>query len=801
MVILPDIRYALRALWKRPGFTAAAVLMLALGVGANTAIFSVLHAVLLQPLPFEEPDRLVRIWESREKRGWDRFNMNPSNFWDFRDRNESFEDLAAYFRGSFNLTGVGFAERVDGGLVSAGFFGLLGVKPILGRTFLKGENEHAGEGRVVLLSHDFWQQQFGGDAEILETSLTLDGNSFTVVGVLPPGEPWLDFADVFVPMSRPAQDDRVGFDLAVIGRLKPGVSMDYARADLELVASRLEEEHPEDNAGIGVDLGPSSAWIAGEDLRRTLWVLFGAVGLLLLIACVNLTTMLLVKATGRARETAVRAALGASRGRIARLVLIESLMLGALGLGVGLLLSVWLVELVRMYDPGQIPRLAEASLNGWVLGFTALVGLSAGILSGLVPALQMPRADLFTALREGDRGVAGSHRQRRLRELLVAAELALSLVLLVGAGLMIRSFSQLIHVERGFQTSNRIFLSVNFPNSYEDTRQSELRGQFLERVRALPMVQAASAISMRPLTAGNTNMGIVRAGQPDDPDLETPSANWRLVDGDYFRTMGIPLLRGRTFDDSQVVREPWQVILSQRLAARLFPEEEAVARKVTLWKGQDDIEAEVVGVVGDMRDRGLEDDPTLAVYFTYVGAAWSPVHFVVHASPDPLTLIPTLRRLLAEIDPDLPISDVKLMDNMVSDSVADRRFIMLLLAAFAAVALILALAGIYTMQAYSVTHRRSEIGVRMALGAQRQQVLHQVVIQGMRPVVLGIIVGLGGAVGLSRLLSNLLFGIPPSDPLTYAGVVLLLTTAALASCYMPSLRAIYVDPAVTWREE
>jgi len=805
--IIQDVRYALRGLRKQPGFTAVALLTLALGIGANTAIFSVVQAVLLRPLPLGEPDRLVQIWESRLDRGWNQAPLTHANFWDFKEQNRAFDGLDAYQGLSLNLTGLGFPERVDAARVSAGFFRTLRVQPVLGRSFLPGEDEPSSDNRLVLLSEDYWRTRFGSDPDILGSSLTLDGESYAVVGVMPVGGPWLNYADVFIPFVHVADPDRVSFELPVIGRLKSGITMETARSDLESLARRLEEQYPEENGGMGVDITPASDWLVEADLRRALWVLLGAVGLLLLIACVNLANMLMARATVRTRETALRAALGADRRRIARQLLTESMVLGLTGAGLGLLLAQWGIDVLRAIDPPGIPRVDQIAVNSWVLGFTLLVGLLTGILAGMIPAVQMPRTDLVQALREGDRGTVGSRAQRRLRNGLVAAEVALSLTLLVGAGLLIRSFGELLDVDRGFRSEDRLVASVNLPNSYDGMATRDFLKEFLRRVNSSPQVHWAGAVHTRPILGGNTGMGILPAGQPEDPDEGIPWAGWRLVTGEYFQTIGVPLLRGRTFDDRDEINGadpmsgPRRVILSERLAELMFPNEDPLGREVQLWVGQDGMTAEVIGIVGNMRERGLEIDPTLTVYIPYYGIAWSPINFVVHTAVEPNTVVPALRTILAELDPGVPLSNVTTLDEILDDSVAARRFNTILLAIFAGVALLLALAGIYGVQAYSVARRTSEIGVRVALGATGEVVIKQIVKQAMRPALIGIGIGLLGAFALSRLLSSLLFGIAPSDPTTYVAVAAVLALTALVSCYLPARRALRVDPVTALREE
>ena len=798
-----DLKHSLRGLAKTPGFTVIALFTLALGIGANTAIFSVVYAVLLQPLPFGNPDQLVRVFETRPDRGWEHVSLSRPNFRDYREQNRTLVDMGAVLGTDLNMTGTGYPERVHGGLVSGGFFSILQVTPVLGRTFALDEDEPGNENRVALLAYEFWSTRFAGDPAIVGEVLTLDDENYTVVGVLPPGEPWLDRAQVFLPMVRNPDANRGNFILAVIARLRPGVSSEAASADLEAVAERLSQQYPEmqTQGRIGVRMDPASNWVASDNVRRALWVLLGAVGFLLLIACVNLANLLLARATARQRETAVRAALGANRGRLARQLLAESLTLGVMGAALGLLLAVGAIGLLRTLDPGGIPRLAEVSLNGWVLGFTLAVGLLSGAVAGLVPAFQVPYAGLLSALREGDRGATTSRVLRRMRSVLVGVEVALSLMLLVGAGLLIRSFSELSRVERGFQSDNRLFFSVTLPPTYDEgTRGSDLINQFTERIEGMPQVLSAAAVHSPPLRGGATGMGIVSAERADEMAESVPWASWRLITDDYFRTLGLPLLKGRTFTDADIVGEPWRVVVSERLADLLWPDQDPVGRQAVLWAGQSNRPAEVIGVVADMRERSLADEPTLAVYIPYGGASWSP-YFVVHTAGDPLALVPSLRPMLAELDPNLPITNIRSFDDMVSSSVADRRFNMMLLLVFAGLALLLALAGIYGVQSYLVARRTSEIGIRVALGAPGGSVIRQIVAQGMVPTLVGIGVGALGAFGLSRFLESLLFGITPNDIVTYVAVGVLLALTGLLSCYVPARRAMKVDPVVALREE
>ncbi len=791
-----DVRHAIRSLIKTPGFTAIAVLTLALGIGANTTIFSVVQSVLLRPLPYDEPDRIVQIMETHPDRGWT-ISFSHPNFWDFWDQNESFETLAARGGASMNLTGFESPERVVGSAVTADFFHVLRMDALHGRVFLPGEDQPGGDARVAILGNGLWTRRFGGDPGVVGRIITLNDNPYTVIGVLPAANPFPGQTDVFVPLVR--QMDRLRSDhrLAVMGRLKPGVSAEAALTDLESVAAGIGLQ--DEDGALGVRMIPSSQWVAGTQLRVALWVLMGAVGFLLMIACVNLANLLLARATGRQREAAVCAALGATRGRLTTRLLTESVLLGLVGAGLGVALSVWGIRFVQAYNPGNIPRIAEVGINHWVLGFTLIAALVTGVVTGLVPSLQMPYGNLLTILRDGDRGVAGNRRQHRTRSTLVAAEAALSLMLLVGAGLMIRSFGELQRVDTGFESENRVSFQVSLPGSYGAEQWTAFLTRFLSRIEEIPQVQAAGAVNMRPIAGGSVGMGIAIEEQMSDENAVI-WVDWRFVTPDYFRTMGLPLIRGRNFTDRDRIGDPWQVVVSQQLADRLWPEEDPVGRRAGLWADPNRI-AEVIGVVGGMRERGPQADPTMVVYMPYYGTGWSPATFLVHAAGDPVALVPAFRSVLGEIDPNLPISNISSIDDLVNTSVAGNRFNMLLLGLFAGVALLLALAGIYGVLAYSVTRRTSEIGLRVALGASPEMVLRQIVIQGMRPVLVGIGIGVAGALALSKFLAALLFDIAPTDPLTYAVVVVSLVAAAMVACYLPARRALRVDPKVALAAE
>jgi putative ABC transport system permease protein len=801
-VVVHDIRGAVRLMRSQPVLSTAIVLMLALGIGATTAIFSVVHGVLLKPLPFPDPDRLVQVRGSIPSRGWNRITLTEANFWDLYDRNRTLEEFGILSFESFTLTGIAEPQRVSAGEVTTGFFRALGVRPVLGRLFEKGEDLPGRGERLVLLGHRFWNERFGGDRSIVGRALTLDNRPYSVVGVLPPGTPWLDVAEVFVPFERRPNPNRGSFEYTGIARLKDGVTADAAAADLLAISKSLEREHPSVNAGLQTVLDPSRIWIATEQVRRTLWILLGSVGLLLLIACLNVTNLLLVRASARARENAVRTALGASRADLVRERLTESLLYSVLGTAIGWFLATWMLRGLQALPPGTVPRLSEASLDLRVLAFSAAAALIVGLFTGLVPALRTPMGNIVTALRPGARGAAGDRGQTRLRHAFVTAEVALALLLLVGAGLLVRSLVGVLNVDRGFTTANRLFLTVSAPSSYGPERLTQVNEDILARLKSLPGVVAAAAINIRPLATGSAGLGLGAADKPYSPGDSVPWATWRIVTPDYFRAMGLRLIAGREFTSQDILAKPWRTVVSKRAADLMWPGENPIGKTAILWRGQGNRQAEVVGVVSDMRERGLENEPTLAVYFPSGGAMnATTLQVVIHTSGLPQSLVPAVRTAVNSVDSSLPVSNVRTLDELVSLSLASRRLTMWLLAAFAGVALVLALAGVSGVLAYSVARRTSEIGVRLALGAEHARVLRSVVAGGMRPVLVGAAIGLGVAVWLSRFMANLLFEVTPRDPATYTAMGFVVLVVALLACYIPARRVLRVDPAVALRVE
>jgi putative ABC transport system permease protein len=803
-----DLRYGVRTLRKSPLFAALGILTLALGIGASTAMFSVLNAVLIAPLPFPESDRLVQIWGARRDVGWQQASLSHANFWDIADLARDFTEIGGLAFTGLNMTGREVPARLGAAQVSVGFLRALGVTPVAGRLFVTGEDQAGQDNAVVVLSYRFWQSRFGAQPSVVGQTVTLDGKPSLIVGVLREGTPLLDAGDVFIPLVRTAKEDRDSMELGAVGRLRPGVTLAQARADLSRVAGLLRERFPDVNKGFELVIEPSSEWLASDTTRRALWVLMGAVGCLLLIAAVNLVNLLLAQATGRAREVALRAALGASRARVVRQLVVESVLLGAIGATVGLGLAYWIVGVLRTAETG-LSRLAFASVDRRVLLFTVVVGVLTSVATGLISAFQTSQGALVPALREGERGAAGSPRQRRVRQVLVGAEVALSLTLLVGAGLLLRSFDAVLRADRGFQTEHRMLLEVNLPSTYDAPRAGQLIDAFSERARGIPGVTSVAAVSARPLGDSSTGLGFGAPGKDNAPNGAVPWATWRLVTGNYFSTLGVPLLRGRTFNDSDVIvrsdegktTPPMPTIISERVAKLICPDVDPIGRDIILWKGQGDSIGRIVGVVGNMRERSLSDEPTLAVYFPVRGLAWQSLQFVLKTTATPGAIVPSLRAMMAGLDRGVPISDVRTLDDLVTESVASRRFTLLLLTAFAGLAFVLALGGIHGVLSYNVARRTSEIGVRMALGASTASVLRLIVRQGMRPVIIGLAVGLATAAALSRLMTALLFDVTPTDPVTYAAVAGILALAGLLACLVPAIRALRVDVINALRSE
>jgi putative ABC transport system permease protein len=808
--LLRDVRYGARSLRKSPAFTAVAVITLALGIGANTAIFSVVNAVLLRPLPYPNAGRIAAIQELNEKGS--RVQVTAANFLDWRRQNTVFEHLAAILTRPSNLNAGDEAEQINLAMTSAEFFEVFGVRPESGRFFLP-EDEKAGHAPVAVISHGLWQRRFGGDPSAVGKSVTLDGQTYTIIGVAPAGFQYPDKTEVWIPPFQlvptlgPQMDlERTrGFGfLSAVGLLKPGVTVGRANDEMTVITSRLRQQYPEANNNRFDRVESLQTNIVGES-STALLLLLGAVGLVLLIACANVANLLLARAASRVKEIAVRLALGATRLRVVRQLLVESVLLSLAGGGGGLLFGWWGVSLVRGLLPSDFPRAQAIGVDLRVLGFTFLVSFVTGVLFGLAPALRATNPDLNESLKEGGRGAAGDGRRSHVRSLLVVSEVALSLMLLVGAGLLFRSFLRLQEVELGFRPERVLTFRIapSGPNFTRDPQYSAFYRQVAERTRALPGVDAVGVINTLPLSKGPTSAVQVE-GRPTLTKDKWPRVNYRSVSPDYFRAVGVPVLKGRAFDAHDDESAPLVVIVNQSLARRDFPGEDPVGKRInTGGTGADGqpVWLQIVGVVGDVRSLELGSEPTPEIYTSYLQDPFAGMSFVVRTSVEPEGLVSSVREAVRQVDRAQPVTEFREMGQIVNEAAAQPRFNSLLLAVFACLSLLLAAAGIYGVMSYGVTQRTREIGLRMALGAQTGDVLRLVLGRGMGLTLLGAALGLAASFGLTRVLRSQLFGVSETDPLTFAGVTLLLTFVALLACYIPARRATRVDPLIALRYE
>jgi putative ABC transport system permease protein len=802
-----DLRYGLRMLLKNPGFTIVAVVALALGIGANSAIFSVVNTVLLRPLPYKEPERLVMVWEDDTKHGYPRDTPAAANYIDWRDQNQVFESMAAIADLSFNLTGVGEPERIDGKRVSANLFPLLGVEPQLGRTFSPEENR-PGANRVVVMSHGLWQRRFGSDPKIIGQSLNLNGESYTVVGVMPPTFQFPSRDDqLWVPIAFDSKEaaNRRRHYLQVIARMKPGITLQRSQAEMKAIAARLQQQYPDDNTDLGAAVTPLHEHVAG-DIKPALLVLLGAVGFVLLVACANVANLLLARAAGRQKEIAVRIALGASRLRLIRQFLTESILLAALGGGVGLLLSVWGVNLLKAFIPENISQAKAITIDAKVLVFTLLVSLLTGLIFGLAPATQASNFNLNETLKEGGRDSAAGSRGNRIRGMLVIAEVAVSLILLIGAGLLINSFLRLRSVDPGFRSDNLLTMKIALAKQkYPDqTQRSAFYTELLRRVEALPGVRAAAVTNWIPLVRQGDSVGVTIEGRPAPEPGKMPIVVTRIISPHYFSTMGIQLLQGRGFDAQQDRADSAGVaVISETMARRFWPGEDPLGKRITPGTPESpDDWLTIIGVVKDVRQFELNADPKPQMYLTYTQAGFfEPRDLVVSTGVEPLSLATTVRRTVWEIDKDQPVSNISTMEDVLSESIARQRFSMLLLGIFAALALVLAAVGIYGVMSYSVAQRTREFGIRIALGAQGSDVLKLAVGGGLKLVLVGVLIGLAAAFILTRVMSSLLFGVSATDPTTFITISLVLISVSVLASYIPARRATKVDPMIALRYE
>ncbi|MFN2452747.1 MAG: ABC transporter permease [Pyrinomonadaceae bacterium] len=802
--LLQDLRYGARLLLKRPAYTAMTVLTLALGIGANSAIFSVVDAVLLNPLPFVEPDRLVYMEGADLRDGSKGGAISPPDFLDYREQNHVFERLAAFQPLSFTVTGNGSeSERIPAARVSAGFFETLGVAPIGGgRTFL-AEEEQEGRNGIVIISYGLWQRRFGGDPKAVGQTLTINGQNAQIVGIMPNGFQYPREAEMWTPIAfkTPPMSLRRSHFLWAIGRLKQGVSFDQAQAGMTAIARQLEQQYPDSNKNFGAGLTLLPERTVGE-LRQTLLLLAAAVCFVLLIACANVANLTLARGAARHREIAIRSALGASRARVVRQLLTESVLMALIGGALGLLLAVWSVDLLVSLSPENLPRLKEVTTDWRVVGFTFVVSIVTGVLFGLAPALASSKTNLTDTLKEGSRGLTGTGRQR-LRSLLVVSEVALSLMLLIGAGLLIKSFVRLSQVDTGFKPENVLTMQLTLTRAKypEKQQRAAFFNQLLERIETLPGAEAAGTVSELPLSGQENDTFFTIEGKPTVAFGSTENdANIRVVSTDYFRAIGIPLIKGRTFTNRDTLDAPNTILVSESFARRYLPNEDPIGKRLTIDFGQP-WTGEIAGVVGNIRHSSLAQETGGEMYVS--GAQTPPfsTNLVVRTPVDPSKMTAAIRNEVQALDKDLPLYNIKTMERRISESAAQPRFRTLLVGLFACLALVLASVGIYGVISYSVTQRTHEIGLRMALGAQGRDVFKLVIKQGMQLALAGVGLGLIGAFIVTRVMSSLLYGVSATDPVTFAGITLLLTFVALFACYIPARRATKVDPMVALRYE
>jgi putative ABC transport system permease protein len=800
--LFKDIQYGIRSLLKQPGFTTVAIITLALGIGANSAMFSAVNSVLLQPLSFPESERIVLLEGVNPRQGITRSNMSVPDFADWQTQNQVFEHMAGFATGGALLVNNDETERVRRASVSAEFFPLLKTNALLGRT-LHPEDSQKERNATAVLGYGLWQQRFGADPNIVGSQVKIGGEPTTVVGVMPAGFDYPERSELWLPFPiEAAAERRDNRYLEVVTRLKPGVTLPQAQAQMDTINQRLAQTYPETNTGSGVLLTTLQERLVGET-RASLLLLLGAVALVLLIACANVANLLLARATSRQKEIAVRTALGASRWRIIRQLLTESLLLSIVGGALGLWLSLWLTRLLIAVSPPNSPRFDEIRPDTRVFLFTLALAAITGLVFGLVPALQASRINLNEGLKEGGRTGTGGSTHNRTRSLMMVSEIALSFMLLVGSGLLIKSFVRLREVSPGFNPANVLAVRVSLPTSKYPAGEprAQLLRQTVERLKSLPGVQSAGAVLSLPLGGDTFNVGrsYIREGRPFTPE-ESANAAYLVATPDYFRTLQIPLVAGRAFTDQDTEQTPKVLVVNESMARGLWPGESPLGKRITIWRDEK-FPREIVGVVGDTKS-SLDTPAGSQMYVPYAqDSNWNGMSLVIRTNGEPTALTGAVRNEIRSLDKGIPVFNVKTMDDVLALSVGPRRTPMLLLSAFAGVALMLAMIGIYGVTAYRVTQRTQEIGIRMALGAQMRDIMKLVLKGGIALAFVGIGLGLVGSFAVTRLISSLLFGVQPTDLATFAVVSICLLVTALIACYLPARKATKVDPLVALRYE
>ena len=812
--LFSDLQLGFRILLRNPGFTVTAILLLALGIGANTAIFSVVNAVLLRPLPYQDSSRIMQIWHvppAKSFPGMTLFSVSPANYLDWRTMNHSFEDMAAFGGARFNVGGKERPEAIQAAPVAPGFFSILRVQPILGRGFTP-EDDRPGQGHVVVLGNALWRDRFGADPGIVGRNIVLDGETYNVIGVMPPTFKFPSWAQLWTPLAWTDERRAVrgNHNYLVIGRLKPGVDVRAAQAELSAISTRLEQLYPEDDKGWGATIRPLREQLVG-DVRPALLVLLGAVAFVLLIACANVANLVLGKILARKKEIAIRTALGATRFAILRQILAETVLLSLAGGALGLFLARFGTTLIVKFLADRLPRFTQITLDAPVLAFTAFLALFAGIIAGLLPALRFTKTDVNEALKQGQSRGSSDSGGSKTRGLLVVCEVALSLVLLIGAGLMVRTLWQLSNIQPGFDPNGVLTMNISVPANKFTTPNAQIAffERVLQQVRTTPGVESAGVIDDLPMGNGGSHQPVAIEGQPVVPMADQPEVDVRLVSPGYLRTMRVPLLRGRDLTDSDVAGRTPTVLVSESMAKRFWPNENPLGKHLTLTFYPNAVR-EIVGVVGDVKLDSLDETRPVATVYWPLDQIFAPpserwrsfgMSLTVRTSTDPMSAVSAVTSAVHQVDPEAPVIDVMSMNELISSSLSPQRSNMLLLAAFAGLALVLTAVGIYSVLSYAVRRRVREIGIRMALGASHSDVLRMVVADGMKPILLGVGIGFAVALALGRVVSSLIFGVRATDPLTFAMVALLLVAVGLLATAVPAYRATRVEPIRILRDE